>query len=458
MIKKLPDSIIQKIAAGEVITSLYSIIKELIENALDAKSTRIQIIFYSNGDIKITDNGKGINEEDLSLLCSKNCTSKTYDYMTGHTNGQSYGFRGEALFSISQISDIEVKTIVKSQDDNFIGFKGVYFNSILKGKIKVPMNFPNGTEFMISNIFKNNSYRKNEFIKKQKEIKKCINLIKSYNVGNPNTFIEYFMEDKQFIHDEGDWGKVEFKDLVIREFFTKFDRLNKDDIFVLENNAYKIAIYQNFASNLFNLVVNGRLVHNKELKQSIYKKGVKNLFVLVSLSVDKVDVNVHPSKDKVILESNGIFEIIEKEINNVLQSTIISTSIHEDSGKNSFIGECNKVNSSELNEDYSKKIYSDPKIRTIEECVENNVPSEELQSDQEAKNNLVLKEISYVGCIKENDDFIIFGQRNDQLIKFKYFKEIKTSKEFNLIKNVENNLSIEVLTDLQELYRKFGRS
>ena len=107
-IRVLPDHIIDSIAAGEVIERPYSIVKELLENSIDAEAKNIEIHVDSNDDAKITisDDGKGINEEDLQLCVKRHATSKISN--NDLSTIQTLGFRGEALYAIASVSKIEI--------------------------------------------------------------------------------------------------------------------------------------------------------------------------------------------------------------------------------------------------------------------------------------------------------------------------------------------------------------
>lgn len=130
MIKKLPEEVINKIAAGEIIQRPYSVIKETVENSIDAGS-RLIIIKMNNGGldkIQIVDDGKGIQAEDFPLLCERYATSKISS-ASDLQSLKSFGFRGEALASISLVSYVQVES---RQEASVIGYRASYANTKLE--------------------------------------------------------------------------------------------------------------------------------------------------------------------------------------------------------------------------------------------------------------------------------------------------------------------------------------
>ena len=111
-IRRLPDTVINFIAAGEVAQRPYNIVKELLENAIDAGATTIAVEF-SSSTLRVQDNGRGINPADYPLLCERHATSK-FAQMDDFAQLQTFGFRGEALASISLVSELTVASKVPS--------------------------------------------------------------------------------------------------------------------------------------------------------------------------------------------------------------------------------------------------------------------------------------------------------------------------------------------------------
>ena len=154
-IRVMDENLANKIAAGEVVERVVSIVKELVENSIDAKSDEIKIELVESGlrEIKITDNGVGMEREDAMLAFSRHATSKIYDD-DDLFNINSLGFRGEALPSIASISELELKTCYKDNEvGTYIHIKGGKLLEEESSSSRI------GTVFKITNLFYNTPAR-----------------------------------------------------------------------------------------------------------------------------------------------------------------------------------------------------------------------------------------------------------------------------------------------------------
>ncbi len=314
-IKKLPKEVAYKIAAGEVIESPYNVVKELIENSIDANSTEIYVELKKSGkkEIKIRDNGEGMNKEDLKLSFKKHTTSKIsksedlYDI-------DSLGFRGEALSSILEISKTQI-----------ISNNGKESHKLIKDRdgIKIqPSGRDKGTTIIVRDLFYNIPARKKHLKKKRSKLKKITNLIIKYSLIHKdikfklknNSKIKLNLTDnnlkKRIIKL---YGK-EAKENLIKvnsedkkgDYHFKRDSLNK----VLKNYKFKGYItlpdYSKNTKDIIHLFVNKRPIKSKKLNDEIKKAygrllDKKNPLVVIFIESpkDKIDVNVHPKKEEV---------------------------------------------------------------------------------------------------------------------------------------------------------------
>lgn len=182
MIKKLPECIISRIAAGEVITSPYNIIKELLENSIDAGASRVSIALSSTLlSLSVDDNGSGVSPEDLGIICLNHTTSKieTLDDLKrcGTISAlASFGFRGEALHSIGVSSHL---AITSRTGGSALAYRGEYNGPELLSMAKVARE-GTGTSIEVNDIFYRNSIRREYFYKNKMECLNCIDLVKSY--------------------------------------------------------------------------------------------------------------------------------------------------------------------------------------------------------------------------------------------------------------------------------------
>ena len=191
-IKLLSEDTIQKIAAGEVIENPYSVIKELVENSIDSGATTIKVEIKNAGkkEIMISDNGCGIEENEIELAFTKHATSKLNNFEDIYSI-LSFGFRGEALASISSISKVDINTRTKNSE---FGIHCFIENTKIKRKNKIGMNF--GTTIYIRDLFYNVPIRK-KFLKSDAYESSIITtLMNSFALSNPNISFKYIKDSK----------------------------------------------------------------------------------------------------------------------------------------------------------------------------------------------------------------------------------------------------------------------
>ncbi|KAK9700514.1 DNA mismatch repair protein Mlh1 C-terminus [Popillia japonica] len=318
-IKKLDEAVVNKIAAGEVIQRPANALKELIENSLDAKSTNIQIV-VKNGGLKllqITDNGTGIRKEDFSIVCERFTTSKLREFEDLNTIS-TYGFRGEALASISHVAHL---TIVSKTADEKCAFRAKYEDSKLIDTLK-PTAGTQGTQITIEDLFYNMNIRKRALRSPAEEYQKITEVVEKYAIHNAN--VGFGLRKQGENNDvktpcnstKLDNIRLIYGHIIARELIE----------FSLENDPYKFKV-QGYITNpnystkkfIFLLFINHRLVECQALKKCIdqvyttYLPKNSHPFVYLSLELDpkNVDVNVHPTKHEVhFFNEEQIIELI----------------------------------------------------------------------------------------------------------------------------------------------------
>lgn len=172
-IHKIDEETIRMLSSGQVIISPASVVKELFENALDAGATTIQVSLknYCIDEISVTDNGSGIHPEDVPLLGQRHCTSKIAG-IDDVTKVATYGFRGEALYSIASVADVEVQTCDGTS-------RGVSLNINTRVTRTIPRK--QGTTVVVKRLFHNNAIRREELAKgKSKELQRIVALLQRY--------------------------------------------------------------------------------------------------------------------------------------------------------------------------------------------------------------------------------------------------------------------------------------
>ncbi|KAK6625686.1 hypothetical protein RUM43_005985 [Polyplax serrata] len=327
-IRKLDEAVINRIAAGEVIQRPFNALKELIENSLDAKSTKIQIAVRDGGLklLQITDNGTGIRKEDLDIVCERFTTSKLTKF-EDLTKISTYGFRGEALASISHVAHL---TIVSKVNDSPCGYKASYKDSKLKGPPKL-CAVEKGTQIIVEDLFYNVPTRKNALRSPTEEYSKIVDLVRKYAIHN---FTVGFSLKKQ---------REALSDITTPQNSTAVDNIQliygasiaKELMEIKDTDeAFKLELYGqitnvNYSNKKFTflLFINNRLVGSSALKSTIeqvYSLYLpKNAYPFVYLSLqlcpENVDVNVHPTKHEVhFLHEDKIIQKVRTVIETAL--------------------------------------------------------------------------------------------------------------------------------------------
>ena len=309
-IRILDESVSNAIAAGEVVENPTSMIKELIENSLDAKSREIKLEVWNGGlDISISDSGCGMSKEDLLLSIERHATSKiiTKDDLF---NIRTYGFRGEALSSIASVS----KMILSSRTEDTAN--GTQMN-VLGGKVTNLKDIQKnvGTQIEIKDLFYNTPARKKFLRKATTEYLNIKDIFLREALANPNVKFILNIEGKESIRTSGNGIENAILEIFGKNYlknFSKFSlgylgnanlfKANKDSIFVF---------------------INGRSVKSKIIEEAViaayHTKLMKGKYpsalIFLNIAPTEIDVNVHPSK-KVVKFANqsAIYDLVKSEI------------------------------------------------------------------------------------------------------------------------------------------------
>lgn len=300
-IRVMDDNLANKIAAGEVVERVVSIVKELIENAIDAKSDEITIELKESGlrEIVVTDNGIGMDSEDAKTAFLRHATSKIYDD-DDLFNINSLGFRGEALPSIAAVAEVELKTCLKGEEiGTFIHIKG--------GKIlaEEDTNFRLGTSLKITNLFYNTPARLKHLSSTYAELANVVDYVNKIALSYPNIRFRLTNDDKELLNTSGSGNLLKVINSIYGINITKkMIPING------ENDDYKISGYISLpevtrsSKNYMTTIVNGRVVRNSILYKSIneaysnYKEDSRYPVCVIIIETDPslLDVNIHPSK------------------------------------------------------------------------------------------------------------------------------------------------------------------
>ncbi len=317
-IKELSEELIKQIAAGEVIERPASVVKELVENSIDAGSEKIEIQIERAGKyIKVSDDGSGIDPDDIELLFKRHATSKLKSF-EDLWDIHSLGFRGEALASISSISKIVCKSKHEKRDSGFE-------ISVLEGKItKKSSSINKGTEFEINDLFYNVPARL-KFLKSEKtEIDHIYDTVIAIAIANPGVAICLKNNSSILLNSSGSGDLQEcICELLGDDLRKNLIPLNSKNNFVtLTGFISSLDIFRNDRKSIF-VFINGRPVKCNIISKAILSsmEGLlppgKYPVVILNLlfSPKSVDINVHPTKKEVRYTfPNEVYNLVQRTI------------------------------------------------------------------------------------------------------------------------------------------------
>ena len=314
-IKILPDRVVNKIAAGEVVERPESVVKELIENSIDAKADNIKVFLKKSGkrEIKVIDNGMGMGYDDALLAFERHATSKISD-VEEKKKIATLGFRGEALPSIASVSRVTLKTVKKGENEGtIVQIEGGVIKRVEKAQLPV------GTEIIVANLFFNTPARKKFLKSDETELSRIIRLVNSYALANPHISFSLYNEGKSLISFSSfESLEKRIKKILGSDFLhhsISYPHLKVEAFVLPPEKALKSSIKQYF-------LLNGRFVRDKTISQSVYNafKSVTSFFegypqgvIKIEISPELVDVNVHPSKLEVRFRNrNEVYSTVKE--------------------------------------------------------------------------------------------------------------------------------------------------
>ncbi len=326
-IQLLDEATIKMIAAGEIIERPASVVKELVENSLDANASNITIEIANGGKdyIRVTDDGEGLLEEDLNIAFQRHSTSKIKSSDDLY-NILSFGFRGEALASISTVAKVEVLTKTK---DSISGIQAF----VEEGKIieKKPVGCPKGTTMIVRDLFYNVPVRK-KFLKAEKtEANYIDDILYRLALGNNHISFKYVKDNKVVFKTTKNDISSNIYTLLGKEFYNNLIKID----YICEN----FKIYGYISNNTFYrgnrkhqyLYVNKRYVNNKDISNLIEEK-YKSLIpinrfpvfiIFIDIKPSLVDVNIHPTKQEVkFINYQEIMDALDITLSRVLTENL----------------------------------------------------------------------------------------------------------------------------------------
>lgn len=319
----LPENLANKIAAGEVVERPSSVVKELVENSIDAGATSIKIYVEEGGKklIQIVDNGCGIAEEDIALAFERHATSKL-KVEKDLTEISSLGFRGEALPSIASVSQLELKTKTSKSNMGFIFSSNGGDKGLVK---KIAAN--NGTSLSIKNIFFNTPARRKFLKSDSAENQQTLIVLKRFFLAYPKIEFELNIDGKQvYLLKPTDpksrvteiFGEDISKELL--EMENSLGGIKIHGFIARPNTARRSRTHQH-------LYLNGRPIQDRNINYAIYQgygdtledKSHPVYCLFIELDTSQVDVNIHPTKMQVRFSNDrNLFYLFLNSIKMVL--------------------------------------------------------------------------------------------------------------------------------------------
>ena len=327
VINLLSQSTVDKIAAGEVVERPLNVVKELTENAIDAGANAITAEIKDGGIslIRVTDNGCGIEKEQIKRAFLRHATSKITS-IEDLNYVESLGFRGEALSSIAAVSQVEVITKTKEE------LTGIRY-AIAGGKEEEleEIGAPNGTTFLVHNLFFNTPVRKKFLKQPQTEGSYVSDMMEHLALSHPDISVKFIQNGQVKFHTSGNGSLRE----VIYRIYGK-DITEALVPLEMENENFKVKGFlgkpeiNRSNRNFETYFVNGRYVKNDIITKAMeegYRAYLMQhkfpFFVLhFTMAPEQIDVNVHPSKMEIrLIRGSEIYEQLSKEVQNQLHET-----------------------------------------------------------------------------------------------------------------------------------------
>lgn len=460
---ELDKNTIEKIAAGEVIESPVSIVKELVENSIDAEAKNIIVEIKNGGKsyIRVTDDGIGIEEDDFKKAFKRHATSKIKDFSDLY-DLFTLGFRGEALSSI--LACANVKAISKTENQE-IGKEIIFQNGNMISFNSIATNI--GTSIEVYDLFLNLPVRRKFLGSDINESNKISKIILALALGYDKVSFKFIKDNRlvfQTLIDEDLENKI----------YKLLDENLKDNIIEIniENSLYRVKGYISKANyyrgnrSMEYIFVNNRLIENENISRAIeneYKSLIPSqrfpgFFIFIETKASNIDVNIHPNKKEIkFTYENELIDLLRESISEKLyeNSSIKELKVNDNKKKelnfyddySEVLNTYNKLNEEENSYDISYEIENkdteNKEIRNRENdffkgfelnFIEDKIPKNTFTKEETKTNKIDISNLSYTCSIfnryslfTNNDKILILDHRRaDQRIKFdQYMKNFK---------------------------------
>lgn len=325
-IHELSENLTNQIAAGEVIERPASVVKELVENAIDAQASRIRVEVLHSGlkQISVQDNGSGIAPDQVDLAFMRHATSKIQDEHDLF-NIATLGFRGEALASIAAVAHVEILTSTDGQTATRAAFAGGV------KKFQEDAGSAKGTKITVGDIFYNTPARLKYLKSPKTELLKIVDIVNRIALGHPEISLTLASDGKVLLRTPGNGNlKQDVANIYGRKVAEKMLTVeNEDPDFTLYGLVSEANLTRS-SRNFISILLNGRYIKNYQLSSALLdgygnKLGGKYPIAVLAIEADPllVDVNVHPTKEEVRLSK-------EKELSRLITSAVTDALMDED--------------------------------------------------------------------------------------------------------------------------------
>ena len=406
-IKVMNELLSNKIAAGEVVEKVVSIVKELVENSVDAKASYIKVDLKEAGlrEIMVTDDGIGMEKEDALLAFQRHATSKLYtDDDLFSIN--SLGFRGEALPSIASVSEVILKTC-QNEVGTLVHIKG---GKIIESKSS---DARIGTQITVSNLFYNTPARLKHLSSPYAELSNVVEYVNKMALSYPNIKFRLTNDEKELLNTDGSGNLLKvIKSIYGLDIAKRMLEIN------VSNDDYEVSGYISMpeinrsSRNHMTVLVNGRVVRNQVLNKLIndayssFKEDTRYPIVVIKINTDPtlIDVNIHPSKQDIKFSNfEELKELIRAAIVDTIKTKLLIPKIEIKEEKP-------EVKYENISLDLDRNIVSDLSSINIENKSRltdiinfNYEPNNELDTEDNKENTDIEIETSYVEEITEKE-------------------------------------------------------
>ncbi len=454
-IKVLDQSTINQIAAGEVIERPASIVKELLENAIDAKASAITVEIKEGGIgfIRITDNGCGIEKDDVKVAFLRHSTSKIRT-AEDLVSVSSLGFRGEALSSIAAVCQVELITKTKS---SLTGTRYVIEGGVEKAMEEIGV--PDGTTFIVRNLFFNTPARRKFLKSPVTEGGYISDIVERIAISHPEVSIRFIVNNQNKLHTA---GNSKLKDVIYaiygREIASNLIEINTENDFMKVTGYIGKPVISRGNRNYENYFINGRYIKSGLISKAIedaykpYMMQHKYPFTALHVSIDSslLDVNVHPTKMELrFTNQEQIYPFITKMIDNAIAGRELIPDAGYDNEKEQNIKRQEEIK--EQKKLIAYKPLPEPfELNRKKDSDENKVQSNKLHVDEESFNRFKAKSmLNTASPVTRKIDYT--SNKPVEVIKEEKNTEVlKTQQKILEEVHEEANYQVNATEDVQE--------